>query len=494
MAVLVSLRIKHLRSLHSVIVALSESDAGLSVVDAPKDCKYHDAIVPDADRSHTGKALATVGAREDEPSSENAASEHRRTGGLERLRQIAARSLFGDEPFENLVVLLLAVLAVWSVCAQIGFLVGLRIGQLFHLTDLALVLLLPPLLFAATRARWWPRAEERTVAWGLTLLSVVGGLLALLAIRPDPDDETYLGRVVYFLDNPEHPLDFVVRHISFADYDPGVRYLFHTIEFFWAYVGRLIDLPVLGAYHGIAPLLGGALIPVAWFLLLRRFTSFPGSAFLGAVAICCLLALDGGAHASFGNTAFVRIWQGKIWAMSLALPLFAAFSIDLLRGVAPRRSWTRLFLCVTGASCMSSTCGLLAIFAVCLLAAGACAGWIRGLAGLRRAALYASSFAGWSIPVLWLLWDIVTRNHRTGPWVAGLGEESALAGLPQWYAESLRYVWGEFPWVAGLALLAVALLLRHAFRDRTRRSARFVLAWFAAAMAIYLSRQGCSGG
>jgi hypothetical protein len=91
-------------------------------------------------------------------------------------------------------------------------------------------------------------------------------------------------------------------------------------------------------------------------LLFTKFSKKTMSAALAATAVCIFLSINGDPHRSFGNFAFVRIWQGKAIVMSIVVPLFVTFILDFFQRPL-FRCWKRLCLLLvttSGLSAMSS--------------------------------------------------------------------------------------------------------------------------------------------
>ncbi|UCF81774.1 MAG: hypothetical protein JSV08_05005 [Acidobacteriota bacterium] len=235
-----------------------------------------------------------------------------------------------------------------------------------------------------------PEGGDYRACFLLLFLCLLGGVLSFLAVRPDLDDVNLIGgRAVYFLANDTVPLDLNYHHNALVDFP--VYYLLqfaHTMDLLWGYFAYVGGLPVLDIFHFLGSFLGGMLIPAAWFLALSRFAR-PKNQLLviaGVIAILAYLAMDGETHRTFGNFAFVRIWQGKALLMSVFVPLFAAFSLDWFHRSSPY-NWFKLFVLGMLAAGLTST----AVFLVPLLslvlalgyvcAAGVSLRTIKGLAG-----------------------------------------------------------------------------------------------------------------
>src|SRR3972149_9782436 len=211
-------------------------------------------------------------------------------------------------------------------------LAGFSFYTLFYVYSAAV---LPISFFYLKKTRLFSLKTETSIDYRviiiISVLALAGALLSLLSIRPDADDVNYLSRAVYYFENPRVPLDFEFHNHAPAGFDfRSLLFTFPVIELFWTYLAMVFNVHPLGVYHFAAPALGGAMIPLAWFLLLSKFTDNQKAAALGTAVIMAYLCVDGITHRSFGSFAFGRIWQGKGMVLAIVLPLLAAYSLDFL--------------------------------------------------------------------------------------------------------------------------------------------------------------------
>ncbi|MFA5251051.1 MAG: DUF6077 domain-containing protein [Phycisphaerae bacterium] len=133
------------------------------------------------------------------------------------------------------------------------------------------------------------------------------------------------------------------------------------------------------------------MIPLVWFYAISRFSSSNRSAIIGAIIICLSLTLLGEKHASYGNLAFNRIFQGKVIAFTIGLAAFAAFTIDFYRSASVKR-WLALFLTAASMIGLSASSVMLIPILVFVLAIACGLAYLRDTASrLRTAALYCCS-------------------------------------------------------------------------------------------------------
>lgn len=249
---------------------------------------------------------------------------------------------------------------MWTVCCHFA--------RFFHLSFFALsigyTVVLVPFLFFFCRGNWSEFKFSKSLFLDsnhalifLTVLALMGGTVSLGVIRPDLDDVDYISQAVHFLKHPHDPVDLIrTDHSLLNEPMHYPLYIFYTWELFCAYLALIFHLPYLHVYHIFFPIMGGVMIPLSWFLLYGKFSDNRMAAVLGAAAVCVFLSLNGEPHRSYGNFAFVRIWQGKIVLMAIIVPVFVAFTLDFFRKPI-FVNWLRLFsLLITssGLSAMSS--------------------------------------------------------------------------------------------------------------------------------------------
>ncbi len=216
--------------------------------------------------------------------------------------------------------------ALYTICYVIALGLGLSLRTLTYMGVVTAVPWILSARFILDQARLTPITAGRAGAHGstaahLVALAVVGALLAFLTVRPDADDAGHLCWAVCHFENPD-------QSVMGAYASRGLKRL-TSHEDLCASLALMFNVPPVHVYHGFMSALGGALIPLAWFVLLRRLSDTPKAAFAGTCAVFILLCVDGTMHRSPGNFAFVRIWQGKAMVFHVAIPLCIAYSLDL---------------------------------------------------------------------------------------------------------------------------------------------------------------------
>lgn len=176
------------------------------------------------------------------------------------------------------------------------------------------------------------------------LLFIAGGGIALFVIRPDADDVTYISQAVYFRQHIFAPMGYVNHYHVFPE-PASLENAFQTVNILWGYLALIFNTKVINIYHFVVPFLGGMLISITWFYFFSRFSKNVKTALVAALGVVAFLMIDGATHRSFGNFAFVRIWQGKALFISIFIPLFVAYTIDYFRDY-DKKYLFRLFLIV----------------------------------------------------------------------------------------------------------------------------------------------------
>jgi len=378
--------------------------------------------------------------------------------------------------------------AVVGVCTPITLIAqaaGLPF-RVYWVAVTAAVVLAVGLVMWASR-RFWPSVEERDVA-NLALLAVVSlaaMLLALITSRPDADDYYYVPNARYFLQNPDAPMDFAIHQLV-TEGEPVISYAQQNAlasDHLRAVAAWIFHVDYLVIYYAWSSAVAAALIPIAYYFLISRFTASPREALLGAVAALGLLLVLTDTHRTFGNFAIPRIYQGKAVLLAVGLPAFAALGLSFLMGSSHRLFfWAALVAASLAMLGMSGS----AIPLLAVLTVGLAAGWLwanpAGLVRpnvLRQTALRLAAF-GASLGFV-AAYALFLRSRVTYPF--GIGSPMA-AGFPTDYLGHLLFFVNpdnpRTPVAVGVCLVLAALLLRG-------QTGRLLAGWAAAITMAFLN-------
>lgn len=349
-------------------------------------------------------------------------------------------------------------LAVYTLLYHISLLSGL---SLLHLTGLALLCLVGWLGWSVRtglrRRKETPikRKVEPRLWLPLAGLAVACVAISLLTNKPDADDVTYLARTVW---NFEHATSSLRWNHPFAlspDMKLFSEYTMASYEHLCASLALLTGARPVEVYHFLMPVLGGALTPIVWFVLLRRLQNDTKACLFGTLAVVVFLCADGSALRSVGNFSLVRIWQGKTLLLALWTPLCIGYILDLLRGNFRVPLCRLAALSISGVG-LSST----AIFYLPFLYAVAAGSYF--LVNVRRTSPRNFIIGGLAVstyPAVWAL--TIHRIISVGMPVKG----EAMANIyPYLFAPTFALVYGSPPGVAfyaGLISMITLLLLRR---------------------------------
>ncbi len=227
-----------------------------------------------------------------------------------------------------------------------------------------------------------PPAHSRGREVALWATAAACALYALVAHRVDADDVFYVNLAVAAIDRPDLPLLAVDTLHGRSDLPIHFPiYRVHSLELAYAAIAWITGLPAILAFHVVGAAAAGAAAPLAHAVLLR--TLAPRHWLAITLATVYVLVVVGEPHRWFGNFAFVRIWQGKAIALSVFLPLVAAWAIRFARQPTGRHGALLAAAQIAALGCSAS-----AVWLAPLVAAGAllCAVPV-DREGLRRVAL-----------------------------------------------------------------------------------------------------------
>jgi hypothetical protein len=160
----------------------------------------------------------------------------------------------------------------------------------------------------------------------LWLLAVACVVMTLVAHRPDADDAFYVNVAVAAMEAPRRALlggDTLVGIEGLPIYLPVYRV--HSYELWNGALAYVTGVPPIHVFHWISAGLAALLVPLAHAKLFRVLTPRWWLWSVGVLVV--LLVATGETHRSYGNFAFVRMWQGKAVLISVVLPMIFAYGL-----------------------------------------------------------------------------------------------------------------------------------------------------------------------
>jgi hypothetical protein len=340
------------------------------------------------------------------------------------------------------------------------------------------------LLALAVLAGWlwaWARRHreivnlDQGVLWLVLAAGLAGAVLASVYRLPDMDDFAYVPDAVHFLTFPDERMGYTI-HYGYLEGKPQFTIIQSTsqpFEYVQALAAGALGLDYLQVYYLLAVALAGFCVPLAIFLLLAHFADRTSVAALAMLIVVAILTLLGEGKNTPGSLSFTRIFQGKVVLIAGGLPLFTALSLDFMRRPSPAR-WLLLALAGAAMTGLSTTAFfLLPMLALCLGAAGLVAdGWSRRtLATLTAYGASLGYVVGYAFYASRSAEHLLDASVMSADWPVTFGGHLAL------FLDLQRPV-TPLIFLAALGIVAVRM------RGRRRR---FMLAWTAAALILFLN-------
>ena len=286
----------------------------------------------------------------------------------------------------------------------------------------------------------------------LITIGLVTASVSLLVSKFNEDDSFYMSRAVLDWENWHLPIqvDYPFAFVSGAG---GLFTSLPSFEHLVSGVAGFTGLHPLDVYYLAVPALAGFLLPLAWYISLRRVALGKRGAVFGTAFIVTLMLLDGTTIRGIADFSLFRLWQGKVILICVLTPLAIAAAVDAVeRG--SYRQWAALMLLGIAGLGLSTTA---AFFLPVLVGVAGFTWWLtmRPRAPIWRAPL--ASLAIFAYSALWIL-----PLYST---VSGAGMIFA-SPISFDLIDTLKLVYGSVfsPTVVGAAIAVVALLLAGKLR------------------------------
>lgn len=188
----------------------------------------------------------------------------------------------------------------------------------------------------------------------LALLAAVVLAAVLGAHRPHNDDSLYLSVAVSVRDRPDAPI-MASDTLSDAEGMPFLapQHRARTYDVLVGLVSRWLRLEPIAAAHILFPPLFALIFLAAASRLLRLLL---GRAWLyGLAAVVIVLLANGDVDTSYGNTAFVLLFQGKAIMATVMVPVLAAYGLEYEAGLRPPALMAGLIVLALAGSISLST-------------------------------------------------------------------------------------------------------------------------------------------
>ncbi|MHC4711739.1 MAG: DUF6077 domain-containing protein [Planctomycetota bacterium] len=259
---------------------------------------------------------------------------------------------------EALLRLMVVIFAAWTVSYQIVLAARLAAySAAVIFVPVAALFLFLSLRRGGRRAVTGPArtGDPVGVLIGVLILAALCAALSLVINRPDADDVGFYHRALVQNERLDEPF-LTGDTVHNVDGLPGLTtvHLMASYEIGTAFLARFTGLDALWLYQNGNCALAAFALPVIYYLLFRAFGLTPLSSLLASAGSVAFLWFDGNNHASIGNYAFVRLWQGKCILLTVLVPLVVLLFMRFWE--KPNlRNWAVLFSAGVAAVGLSGT-------------------------------------------------------------------------------------------------------------------------------------------
>ena len=404
-----------------------------------------------------------------------------------------------EDVVASTILLPISVLAAITVVTHVSQLFELTFRSYAYLAVALVALFAVPAASKLRSCLARMSLADRKAGLSLLLLGLIGATLAIVSHQPDRDDSYYLANARYFLDHAGAPLSLDV-HCLVPESETPRSLTWGTStpwEFLYAALHFVFRVDFLWGYYVFGPAVAGFLIPLALYSLTRVFVADHARALFGVSMALLLVFVLFETPQTFGSYSFVRVFQGKVFVLTVCLPALAAASLRFLTHRCLFHWATVLAICVAGLGANASAIVLFPPLALMMVGAL----WASGLRVSQRTfsravVLYGSAFA------YLIAFALIYRFH----FASELGFDSPAHA--DWRRSFLGHLGAFFPdhyYRSGwsfqelfggvdqfLALMpytpvavTVSIVLAIAFSSGWVR--RFLLAWVLLAVALFLN-------
>jgi hypothetical protein len=165
----------------------------------------------------------------------------------------------------------------------------------------------------------------------LFALGVACGAATLFVRRPNQDDIVYFHRALTQLSALDRPIILAQTTVDMDAAAFSPLHLATSHEMLMALVGHYLGVNPLYFYQVVGPAFMVFLVPFVLYWCTRTLGLNRWPAAIGALLGIGFLLVDSLGPASFGNTAFGRMWQGKAIVWILFLPIGLCLTYRYLR-------------------------------------------------------------------------------------------------------------------------------------------------------------------
>lgn len=286
----------------------------------------------------------------------------------------------------------------------------------------------------------------------------------------------YVPNAVYHLQNPDSPMDFAIHFLE-AGSEPFSSYFGATslpFEYTQAVVAYFLQIDYLSVFFIFSSALLGFSIPMALFYLICQFVN-PKSAAVGTLFTIAIILLLGETPRTPGTWSFPNIYIGKIFFVSIGVPLFAAATISFFR-TSSRFDWMLIFAVATAlVGATSSSMVILPVLTTVLVIACAAASGRNYKEFIKKSLIYLPSLSYVIVYTITIFLNFHTDVSANSP---------VNIDFPVTFLGHAGFFFETSGPATPLALISATIIAVLMTSGMVRK---FVLAWIAAAIILFLN-------
>jgi len=261
--------------------------------------------------------------------------------------------------------------------------------------------------------------------WFLLLLSIFTALVSLVNLRPDNDDVEFFHRAYYQLLHLEQPIATHETTMGRNDlFQLSWLHLATSYEFFISFMSHLVGLNPVLTYQNGAGFVFSAAVPMLYYVIFRSFGISKLYSYACVIGVIVFFFLDGNLHRSFGNVAFVRLWQGKTIVWTILIPLTQLVTWKFLREKSTFGFILLIFIGITGVGFSNTSIYIFPVLVLCVILAFNLNFIVNNeiheiKRNFKASLLAAAGIAYIHIFILGLLFHLIPTPRDNSSWIVG---------------------------------------------------------------------------
>jgi len=161
---------------------------------------------------------------------------------------------------------------------------------------------------------------------GLVGISLFAIILTTITVRIDQDDAYYLSITTQALDHPQIATLSYESMYGLLESPMATLRRVHSYEVLVAIFSQITKIDHLVCYYIVFPAISCVLLITTYFVIFKKLLVTNRAALFGVCFTVLALFAWGDSHRTFGNFAFVRLFQGKTILVNIIIPFIVFLS------------------------------------------------------------------------------------------------------------------------------------------------------------------------